>query len=110
MQGPRGGCVARRPEYGRQPGLGRERRGLIRTVRLSDRDGSGGALDRYEPINLQIGHPDLVSVLDSLKELGARKARVWHVWMRTECLAFGVPIPIQLGTTDRRLAMAVAGQ
>ena len=38
-------------------------------MRISGRDGSGGALDRYEPINLQIGHSDLVSILDSLKGL-----------------------------------------
>jgi len=43
-----------------------------RMVRLSDRDGSGSAVDRYEPINLQIGHSDLVSVLDSLFAQGTR--------------------------------------
>ena len=35
----------------------------------------GEGLDRYEPINFQIGHPDLVSVVDSLKDQGAGPAR-----------------------------------
>ena len=55
-------------------GIG-EGRGLTETVRLSGRDGSGGALDRYEPIILQIGRSDLVSVADSLQGPGARRAR-----------------------------------
>ena len=74
MRGPRRGGV---PSTAGNRGLGRKGRGLIRTVRLSDRDGSGGglALDRYEPISLQIGQPDLVSVLGSLEAPGERERR-----------------------------------
>ena len=68
MRGPKGGGSPGRPEHSWQAGYGGEGRGKTRTGRLSDRDGSCGALDRYEPINLQIGHSDLVSILDSLKE------------------------------------------
>lgn len=75
-------------------------------MRLSDRDGSGGALDRSEPINSQIGHSDLVSVPYSLEEVGRPDRRGWHPWVRTECLAFGVPM--EVGTAVWRLALAVA--
>lgn len=106
MRGPGGRGELGDPSTGGKRGLGR-RGGDDTEERLSGRDGSGGALDRYEPISLQIGQPDLVSVLDSLEGSGARRARVR---MRTECLAFGVPICYRAGNRRLALAVAIAGQ
>jgi len=88
-------------------GAGGQGRNLAQTVRVSDRD----ALDRYyssEPITSQIGLSDLVSVADSLKGAWALEQRGGkYQEMRTEWLAFGVPV--RHGAGNARLALGRGG-
>jgi len=110
MWGPGGGNVPRRAEdaTGGQGAKGeswRRQCGYPNGTPLIDTNCS-------EPINLQIGLSDLVSVLDSFKGLGRLdNAGGWYKEMGTECLAFGVPV--RDGAGNASLApgpLAVAGQ
>ena len=101
----------RQPEFGQGGGEGRDlTQAACVLLALSDRDGSGGALDRYEPINLQIGLPDLVSVSDSLNGPSPRRQDSEMVGRGDANWTLSPWGPDLLETWERRLSRAVAGQ
>ena len=109
MRGPKGGGGPGRPEHSWQAGYGGE--GEARHGRdgyLTGTEAAAALIDTSLS-TCKSATRTLSRFWIRSKSSGARTARVCRLWMRTECLAFGVPIRYRAGNSRPALGYGRRG-